>query len=77
MDEPDTPVTYEYVVLSDGDTYDGVDTSFVYVITGEGDDVLSDSGGFKHLDDKFIVEKISIAELLDCYFSNNRDWNKP
>lgn len=74
MNEPDT---YEYVVLSDGDTFDGVDNAFVYVITEEGDDELMNAGGFKNLDEKHIIEKISIADLLDCYHSNNRNWIKP
>lgn len=60
---------FEYVVLSDGDTYDGVDSSYVYVLTEVGNDALCDAGGMKELDDEHIVEKISIAELLDCYYT--------
>jgi hypothetical protein len=62
--------TYEYIVLSDDDTFDSVDNCYVYVLTEEGSDDVSDSGGFKHLDEKHIIEKISIADLLDCYFTH-------
>ena len=67
MDEPDT---YEYVVLSDGDTYDGTDSSFVYVLTDVGNDALCNGGGAKDLSEDHIIEKISIADLLDCYFTH-------
>lgn len=67
-DEPN----FEYVVLSDGDTYDGVDNSFVYILTDVGNDALCDAGGMKELMDEHIVEKISIAELLDCYYTYSK-----
>lgn len=64
--------TYEYIVLSDDDTFDSVDNCYVYVLTEEGSDDVSDSGGFKHLDEKHIIEKISLADLLDCYFTHSK-----
>ena len=58
---------HEYVVLGDNDTYDGIEGCHVYVITEKGSDQVDYMGGFKQLDDKFVVEKISIAFLLDFY----------
>lgn len=60
---------FEYVVLSDGDTYDGVDNSFVYVLTDVGNEILCNSDGIDQVSTEHIIEKISIAELLDCYYT--------
>jgi hypothetical protein len=56
-----------YVVLSDKDTYDGVDNSWVFFLTEEGDEELSLSGGMKHVDHEKISHVVSIADLLEIY----------
>jgi hypothetical protein len=56
-----------YVVLSDNDTYDGVDTSHIFFLTEEGTDKLSNSGGMKHVPPSMITHIVSIADLVEVY----------
>lgn len=56
-----------YIVLSDGDTYDGIDFAHVYLLTEAGSDTLTDSGGAKYLKANDIVRKVPVADLLDAW----------
>ena len=56
-----------YVVLSDHDTYDGIESSAVYFLTDEGVEELSNSGGMKEIAPSMITHIISIAELVEVY----------
>jgi len=56
-----------YVVLSDHDTYDGIDSSAVYFLTDVGVEELSNSGGMKHIDHTMITHTVSIAYLVEIY----------
>ena len=56
-----------YVVLSDHDTYDGIDSSAVYFLSDEGVEELSNSDGMKHIDHTMISHTVSIAYLVEVY----------
>ena len=56
-----------YIVLSDDDTYDGIDFAHVYLLTEAGSDTLTDSGGAKYLKAKHIVRKVPVADLLEAW----------
>ena len=59
-----------YVVLSDDDTYDGIDSSHIFFLTEEGNEELSNSCCMKAVAPSMITHIVSIADLLDCYFTH-------
>jgi len=56
--------TMSYAVLSDDDTFDGVDNVMIYRLDNQGDDTLFDTGRFKSVDDANIVDSVSLSDLL-------------
>ena len=53
-----------YAVLSDNDTFDGVDNVMIYRLDNQGDDTLFNTGRFKSVDDANIVDSVSLSDLL-------------
>jgi|SanBayMetagenome_1026888.scaffolds.fasta_scaffold12767_4 hypothetical protein len=56
-----------YVVLSDHDTYDGIDTSHIFFLTEEGNEELCNNGDMKEVAPSMITHIVSIAELVEVY----------
>lgn len=61
----------EYVVLNDGDTYSSTDGAFVVLLNEEGEDKLMNTNSMKDVPVEGILTKISVADLLDCWFAHN------
>lgn len=53
-----------YTVLGDDDTFDGADNVMVYMVDSEGDEALANGNGFGHVEDRNIVDSVSLSDLL-------------
>lgn len=55
------------VVLSDGDTFDGVDSTYIYIVNENGNKDLENNGSFNSVEDQDILEYVCLRDLLDCW----------
>lgn len=55
------------VVLSDGDTFDGVDSTYIYIVNENGNNDLENNGSFNSVEDQDILGYVCLRDLLDCW----------